>query len=154
MTITKQQSIEQQMREHPYIKPSTTDQMEMVVPGRRALGEDWVKVTLGHDADQVVIDSVPVEAPADRKPVFVVAGADSEYARYILEAQMEKARQRARLPHELSQADKYAALNEAWFNFIEEKLAFLKGKSSFGAGGGIQRQRVVQDPSTRPAHRK
>jgi hypothetical protein len=33
-------------------------------------------------------------------------------------------------------------------------LAWLKGRSSFGAAGAIQRQRVVQSPRSRPTWHK
>lgn len=148
--VKKAESIAEQKAAHPMFEPVVTHDITMVVPGRRALGEDWVKVTIGHDADNIVYDTAPAEAPADRKPIMAVTGPEQEYASYILTAQMEKAKSRAVAPQELTPKERYDAVNEAWHDYMEEKLRHLRGVSTFGAAGGFQRQRVVQNPNTRP----
>ena len=149
-TVTSEESIREQKRLHPYMKPEVTPRVSMIVPGARVYGEDFVKVTIGHDADHIVVDSVPTEAPADRKPIIAVVGPDAEYAQYILEAQMEKARERLVAPQDLTPQERFDAVNAAWHDFVENKLRWLKGQSTFGAGGAAQRQRVVQNPDSRP----
>jgi hypothetical protein len=126
----------------------------MVVPGRRALGEDWVQVTIGHDADNITYDTAPAAAPADRKSIMAISGKDQEAARYIIEAQMEKAVSRATAPQNLTPKERYDAVNEAWHNFAEQKLRALKGVSTFGSAGSTQRSRVTQNPATRPVMHK
>lgn len=152
--IKAAESIAEQKAAHPMFKPEITHDITMVVPGRRALGEDWVKVTIGHDADNIVYDTAPAEAPADRKPIMAVTGREQEYASYILTAQMEKAKSRAVTPQDLTPKERYDAVNAAWQDYLEQKVLALRGVSTFGAAGGFQRQRVAQNPNTRPVHHK
>ena len=152
--IKASESIEEQKAAHPMFKPTVTHDITMVVPGRRALGEDWVQVTIGHDADNIVYDTKPAEAPADRKPIMAVTGKEQEYASYILTAQMEKAKDRAVTPQELTAKERYDAVNAAWHDYLEQKILALRGTSTFGAAGGFQRQRVSQNPNTRPTMHK
>lgn len=152
--LSKEQSLEKQSNQHPYIKPTVADQITMVIPGRRALGEQWVKVTLGHDGEDMVYDRVAADAPADGKPIIALTGEDAEYAKYILQAQMDKAKARAVAPQELTHEERMKAVNEAWQAYMGDKLAWLKGRSTIGAGGLVQRNKVVQNPADKPAFRK
>ena len=152
--ISAADSIAEQKRLHPYMKPEITHEITMLVPGRRALGETWTKVTIGHDAENVTVATEAADAPADGKPIMAVTGADAEYASYILAAQVEKAKARAVAPQALTKQERYDILNEAWHAFLEQKIRHLKGQSTFGAGGATQRQRVVQNPETRPLMHK
>jgi hypothetical protein len=152
--ITAEQSIAEQKQAHPFMRAEVIPDISMIVPGRRALGESWQQVVIGHDADNITVQTTDTEAPADGKPIMAMSGPDAMYAKYILDAQMEKAKSRSVLPSELSRKENYEALNEAFHNLIEEKLAWLKGRSSFGAAGAIQRQRVVQSPRSRPTWHK
>lgn len=153
--ITAAESIADQKRQHPYFKPEVTPEISMIVPGRRALGETWTRVTIGHDADRITVDTAPAEAPADNIPIMAVTGPDAEYAKYILDAQLEKARDRAgQPPRGLTRQEKYDLVNEAWFAFMEQKQLHLMGRSTFGAGINVERQRIVQNPDTRPLMRK
>jgi hypothetical protein len=152
--IKTSESIAEQKAAHPMFTPEITHDITMVVPGRRALGEDWVKVTIGHDADNIVYDTAPAEAPADRKPIMAVTGREQEYASYILTAQMEKAKSRAVTPQDLTPKERYDAVNAAWQDYLEQKVLALRGVSTFGAAGGFQRQRVAQNPNTRPLMHK
>lgn len=144
------QSIAAQKRLHPYLKPKIGHGISMIIPGRRALGESWVRVTLGHDADNMTYDSEPAEAPADGKPIMALTGEDAEIAGYILTAQMEKAKDRAVAPQALTHQERYDAVNAAWHDYVEQKLRMLRGQSAFGPGVTTQRQRVAQNPDTRP----
>ena len=153
-TVPAAVSVAAQKRLHPYLTPEITQEISMIVPGRRALGEDWVRVTVGHDADNITYSTSPAEAPADGKPIMAVTGRDAECAEYILTAQMEKAKARAVAPQELTAQERFEAVNVAWLAFIEDKLRYLRGQSTFGPGGFTQRQRVAQNPATRPAWHK
>lgn len=140
-------------RLHPFIKnvePAAV--ITMIVPGRRALGEHWSLVTIGHDGHDLTVERQAAEAPADLRPIVAVSGPDAEYTRYILEAQVEKAQQRAATVDELSHRERHEAINAAWQAYVEDKLRWLRGQTTIGPGGMQQRQRVYQNPDTRPAH--
>lgn len=138
--LTDDQYAAEQKRLHPFIKPVAPKQMlTLVIPGRRALGEGWSKVVLSKTPEGMTVRRESVETPADGTAIMAMAGADTAYADYIIEAQFEKARKRAVEPSELTPAEKYAAVNEAWMAFVEEKIRRLKRKTSIGAGGTFQR---------------
>lgn len=151
---TEQQAISEQKKLHPLIKPKAmTQEVTMIVPGPRALGIEWERVTLGHDGNNIVERREAAEAPATGQPVMALSGPDAGYAEEIMQALLEKAQEKAKNVDQLSQAEAFAAVNEAWHAHIEQKLRWMKGMSSMGAGGFIQRQRVTQNPGSRPAHR-
>lgn len=146
---TSRQVIEEQLKLHPYIKPKGTEAVStFVMPGRRVEGEDWVKVTIGHDGSEIVMDTEDAERPVGARPVVAFSGADTAYTEHILAAAAEKAQ--GRLIHEMSSEEKFEVANKAWQDYMEQKLRHLKGQSTFGPGGFTQRQRVNQNPDTRP----
>jgi hypothetical protein len=152
--LTERESYLEQRKLHPLIKPVTNHEITMVIPGRRALGETWTRVTIGHDADNITYAAEPADAPADGKTIMAMTGKDAEMASYILTSQMEKAKARAVAPQELTAQERYEMVNEAWQAYVEQKLRALKGQSTFGPGGSTQRQRTHQNPATRPAMHK
>lgn len=127
---------------HPRIKDAgkVTPTFTMITPGRRALGEDWSKVTIGHTADEMTLEIEPTEAPVNRKPIVVAHEGEIEMIDYIIEAQRAKAGERS--TDELTPQERYQAVNEAWQDYMADKLRWLKGTSTIGAAGLIQRQRV------------
>ena len=130
----------EQKRLHPYIKPDAPKQMlSLVTPGRRALGETWSKVVISTTPGGLTMRREDAEAPADGSAIVACAGSDSVYADYIIEAQFAKARERSVQPHELTEQEKFDAINEAWQAFMEQKVRRLRRQSSFGAGGAFQR---------------
>lgn len=130
----------EQKRLHPFIKPDAPKQMlSLITPGRRAYGEQWTKVVLSTTPEGLTMRREDAPAPADGSAIVACAGADTEYANYIIEAQFEKAKARAVQPHELSYEEKYAAVNEAWMAYMEQKIRRLKRQSSIGPGGTFQR---------------
>lgn len=150
---TSEDSYREQKKLHPYLPVTPTEAViTMIVPGRRALGETWSKVTIGHDDRDMVVDREDAEAPVGGRPVVAMSGPDAEYTNEILASLAEKAA--GRQLSEMSYAEKYRIANEAWMNFVEQKLKHLKGQSTFGAGVTVQRQRVVQNPETRPVMHK
>jgi hypothetical protein len=119
--------------------------MHMVVPGRRALGEDWRKVTIGVKDDKVgVTKNEPAEAPADGNPIFVpgLGNISTEMADFILESKRHDAEDRAKKPKR-SQAEVNDEVNRLWHDFVEQKLRHFKGQSTFGPGVHTQRERSV-----------
>lgn len=145
-----EQSYLEQRRMHPYLKPEIAEQVTLIVPGRRALGETWSKVVIGHDGDDITVHREDAQAPADGHSIMVVAGEDSGYTAYILDAAIEKAAERAVAVPELTPQERFEAVNEAWQAFMEDKLRHLRGQTTVGRTGMFQRQRVHQNPDSRP----
>lgn len=152
--VTAEESQREQKRLHPYIKPVQNHEVTMVVPGRRALGESWLRVTLGNDGDNITLSTEATEAPADNKPIMAFTGRDAAVANAIITKQMEMSRGRAVAPQEMTHEERYALVNAAWQDFMEQKIRALRGQSTFGPGGSSQRQRVHQNPSSRPLMHK
>lgn len=133
----------------------------LIVPGRRALGEQWRKVTIGADADRVTVDSQPHEAPADGKPIMVMGSGDEGYIQDVVETQMGKALGRLLQEkddlcttrpcnHDGPGCGRWQYINQLWHDYIEQKLRWLRGQTTIGPGGVQQRQTVAQNPVTRP----
>lgn len=123
--------------------------VSMINPGRRALGESWSKVDISWDSDaqEYVVKREDVEAPADNRPIFVPAlgNASPEMVNYILGYQMKEAeyRERALAPtREQQRKENYERVNRMWHDYIEQKLAWLKGQSTIGPGGFNQREKA------------
>jgi hypothetical protein len=152
--VTVEESRREQKRLHPYIKPVSNHAISMIVPGRRALGESWLRVTLGNDGDNITYSTEPTEAPADNKPIVAITGVNAEVAQAIITKQLEMAHGRAVAPQEMTHEERYALVNAAWHDWIEQKIRALRGVSTFGPGGANQRQRVYQNPSSRPLMHK
>lgn len=130
--------------DHPRIKDhaKVTPVYTMITPGRRALGEDWSKVTIGHTDDQMTLEVEPTEAPASNRPIVVAHEGEMEMIDYILTAAREKAAQQAGLPELMTKEEKFKLVNEAWQDYIGNKLRWMQGVSTIGAGGLVQRERT------------
>lgn len=113
----------------------------IVVPGRRALGEQWTRLDISHDKDQVyVTNEGSAETPPDGK-VQVVASEDAEYTNYILSALPEKIGERMSNPQEMSIEERTKLINDLWQDYWEQKLKEGRAASQFGPGGATLRQR-------------
>jgi len=118
----------------------------IIVPGRRSLGEQWTRLNISHDADQIyVTNEGAAEAPESGR-ITAVAAHEVEYTNYVLEAMQEKALEARRNPQGMSEEEKTKLLNELWMGYIEQRLKLLKGQSQFGPSGMTQRQRVNPAP--------
>ncbi len=117
--------------------------MTMLVPGRRALSEPWQKINVRPDPESggYALDKEPTEAPADGNPIFVpgLGNLSVEMADFILESKRHEAMDRATRPRQGQSADE---LNRLWHDYVEQKLRWFKGQSTFGPGGSIQRERI------------
>lgn len=139
-----------------HVPTKLTPVMTVVVPGRRALGETYTKIEIGHANDRIVAHASPAETPASGQPLMIMHGADEKYADYLLEAMTEK--QRAEFAvgslswreKEQIKAEAWERLQRDWFDHMENKVRHLKGVTQIGAGGMHQRQKVHQNPATRP----
>lgn len=125
----------------------------MIVPGRRALGEEWSYVTIGATPDGIVVNRSDIrehgiEAPPTGKPIVAIGAREQVYAEYIIAAMQARAQERALNPQHMSQAERMQIVNEAWHNYVEQKLRMYQGKSQFGPSGFTQRQKVHRDPNS------
>lgn len=116
--------------------------MHMIVRGRRALGEEWRKVTIAHDDDRVFVsENEATEKPVDDNPIFVPAmgNVSIEMADYILEYQRKEAEVRAKrgLPDWLPTE---AEINRMWQDYAEQRLRLFRGQTTIGPGGMSQRE--------------
>lgn len=128
-------------------KPKRTNPIvTMVMPGRRALGETWSKVTIAVDEDTDAITATREDhaAPADGKPIFVptLGNCPPEYADYMVGLQMKEAEYRKAHPQGMPKEERARLVNEAWQAFCEQKLRWFRGQSQVGPGGMSQRERV------------
>lgn len=124
--------------------------LSTVMPGRRALGEDWNRVDVywsdeKRDWEYVI---TPTERPADDKAITVVSGmtGDMEMVDFILERHVAESEERKKRgqAEQMSPQEWYAFWNKQWHDWVEFKRRNLAGQSSFGAGGNYQREKVYQ----------
>lgn len=126
-------------------EPSYKDPiMHMVVPGRRALGEEWRKVTIGIKDDKVdVVRNEATPAPVDGSPIFIPAlgNISLEMADYMLEYRRKENEDRAAkgLTPRCSVTDD--DINKMFHDWMEIKLRHFRGKTVSGPGGTVQRER-------------
>lgn len=133
-----------------HIPSNYTPQMTVVIPGRRALGESWTQVEIGVRNDQVVAEARAVEAPPSQQPFAVLHGEDAKYAEDLL-AMMNDEQRASLAGGTLTDEDRQQIMRD-WMQHIENKLKWLKGQTQIGASGRMtQRQKVHQNPTTRPA---
>mgnify|MGYP001559387592 CR=1 FL=1 len=118
--------------------------MHMVVPGRRALGEDWSKVTIyatpeGH----YEVEREDTTAPADNAAIYVPAmgNLSIEAADYILER--KKKDQEYRKSHNLPirRGVSHKEINQLWQDWMELKKKRFKGQTQSGPAQTFQRER-------------
>ena len=119
--------------------------MHAILPGRRALGETWNKVTVRPDAsgNKLEVIVAPTLAPPEMLPIIVVAGGqmEIEQAEYALEWTRQKESENSGKPkNDLTPAEFYKQLNEMWQDYLRLKIAWLQGQTTIGPGGMHQRQ--------------
>ena len=117
--------------------------MHMVVPGRRAFGEEWRKVTVAVENDKITVtDNEATEAPPSNQPIFVpgLGNLSMEMADYILEQARHEQKYDVAKPKP-SQEEVHKEINRMWLDWIEQKLRWFKGQTVSGPGGWTQRER-------------
>ena len=118
--------------------------MTMIVPGRRAMGEDWSKVVIRPDPDTgtYLVEREATPAPADRSPIFVpgLGNISTEMADFILERSRDESSARAKRPRQ-SAAEVKAEINRVWQDYCEQKLRGFQGRTTVGPAGMHQRER-------------
>lgn len=114
----------------------------MIVPGRRALGEDWSEVHIIPDSDtgEYRVERKDAPAPEDRTAIFVpgLGNMSMEVVDYALGWQREKAKARAKQPKRNIANE----VNNMWQDYMQEKLQWFRGRSVSGPGGWTQREKV------------
>jgi hypothetical protein len=120
----------------------------LITPGRRALGEQWSKVSVTWSPDDraYVLEREDAEAPADGRAIAIpsLGNASPEMINYILGYQMKEAeyRERAEAPtREQRRKETWERVNRMWQDYMEDKLRWLKGQTTIGAGGFNQREK-------------
>lgn len=119
--------------------------MTMIVPGQRAKGESWLKVTVTPNPDTGKYDVKREEtsAPACNTAIFVPAlgNLSWEAVDYILEYKRKDQEYRKAHKLPLRQNWSYEDINKMFHDWIEFKKRHLEGKTVSGPGGWTQRER-------------
>lgn len=120
----------------------------LITPGRRALGESWSKVSVSWSPDEraYLLEREDHEAPADGRPIVVpsLGNASPDMINYILGYQMKEAEYREaeqQKSREQRRRETFEKVNRMWQDYMEDKLRWLKGQTTIGAGGFNQRER-------------
>ena len=126
-------------------EPESKPIAKMIIPGRRALGEQWQEVTIGVKDDVIqVTENKPAEAPPNATPIFTfgMTQLSPDAMNFILEGaiqQQEYARRKPKKP-KVTDAEIEEMVNRMWIDFCEQKLKWFKGQTTLGAGGFFQRE--------------
>lgn len=118
--------------------------MSMIVPGRRALGEQWSKVSVLPNADGTfTVEREETPAPADNTAIFVpsLGNLSFEAVDFILEYKKkdQEYRKSHNLPVKWGWSEK--EITEMFHDFCRQKLKHWKGQTVSGPGGWTQREK-------------
>lgn len=134
-----------QVKEEETLNPIVT----MVTPGRRALGESWSKVSIAWSSEDraYVLRREDAPAPADNLPIFVpsLGNLSMEAVDFIIQSQQKEAEYRERSKSKTraqQQKETYERINRMWQDYAEQKLRWLRGQTTLGAGGFNQREKA------------
>lgn len=126
--------------------PQAPPIMTAILPGRRALGETWSKVSVRWEPDEraYVLTREDAPAPADNQPIFVPAlgNLSMEAVDFIVQEQQELAKHRATtkaLSREQQEKERWQQINRMWQDFAEQKLKHFRHQTQVGPGGWTQR---------------
>jgi len=131
---------------HVIIKePETKPIAKMVIPGRRALGEQWQEVTVGVKDDVIqVTENVPTEAPPNNTPIFTFGmnTLSTEAHNFLLEGarQVQEYAKRKPKRRPVTDAEIEKMVNKIWLDWCELKAKTLAGKTHSGPGLFNQRE--------------
>lgn len=117
---------------------------KMVIPGRRALGEQWQEVTIAVKDDKIqVVENVPTAAPPNNTAIFTfgMTQVSNEQMDFILKGARKAQEYEAKSPKRRPPTDYEIEqmVNKMWHEYCEQKLKWFKGQTTIGAGGFYQR---------------
>lgn len=119
--------------------------MHMLVPGRRALGESWSKVSIyaDHATGEYVTEREDAAAPAEECAIFVPAmGNESiEAADYLLEYKKKDQEYRKAHGRPIKKSWSYEEINKLWQDWMELKIKRFKGQTQSGPTATFQREK-------------
>lgn len=124
--------------------------IKMIVPGRRALGEDWSEVTLRPDpTGDFILETKPAEVkPVMNTPIIIPAMSNlsEDEVNFILEGALKAQEYESRHPRRrpVTDAEIHKMVQELWNNYFAEKVAVLKGVSQMGPSGNTQRMKPAR----------
>ena len=116
--------------------------MTMIIPGRRALGENWSKVNITIDENgHYGVEREDTPAPATNVPIFVpgMGNISAEMADYILEWHRKEAEYKAKNPSRPRAETQTEQINRMWFDYLEWKKKMLRHQTFSGPAGWAQR---------------
>lgn len=120
--------------------------MTMIVQGRRALGEDWNKVTVTPNVEtgQYDIEREPTAAPPDNTAIFVPAlgNLSIEAADYILEYKRKDQEYRRSNNLPVKRGWSEAEITRMFHEWLEFKKKMFKGQTQSGPKQTFQREKV------------
>ena len=123
--------------------------MTMITPGRRALGEQWSKVTVvaNPDTDRIEVEKEETPAPADNTAIFVPAlgNLSIEAADYILEYKRKDQEYRKAHNLPIKRGWTQTEITELFQEWMRIKIKWFKGQSVSGPGGWTQREKVSRE---------
>lgn len=131
---------------HVIIKePDAKPIAKMIVPGRRALGEQWQEVTIAVKDDKIqVTENVPTAAPPDNTPIFTfgMGQLSPEEMNFILEGAQKAQEYTKQHPKRrpVTDAEIEQMVNKLWQDWMEAKQKLLAGKTFSGPGLFNQRE--------------
>src|SRR3990172_7398499 len=119
--------------------------MSMIVPGRRALGEDWRKISVFPEEDgSYSLENEATTAPADNTPIFVPALGNLSYEAvdYILEYKRKDQEYRKMRGLPVKRGWNYQEINQIFYDWMEFKLKAASGQTVSGPALTVQREKV------------
>lgn len=119
--------------------------MSMIVPGRRALGEDWSKVSVYANADTggYDVEREDTPAPAENVAIFVPGMGNLSYEAvdYLLEYKRKDQEYRKSHNLPIKRGFSYEEINKLFHDWIELKIKRFKGQTHSGPTATYQREK-------------
>ena len=133
-------------RHDPHVKwtkKAPVPVVQVIMPGRRSLGETWSKVTIGIDeeTDSYVTTREDTAAPPAERPIIVPAlgNLSVDMTNYLLEAARHNQRP---LTQTETPAERWNRINKLWQDYAEQRLRHFKGQTTIGPAGMHQREGI------------
>ena len=118
--------------------------MHMVIPGRRALGEDWSKVSIyANENGGYDVEREDATAPAENVAIFVPGMGNMSYEAvdYLLEYKKKDQEYRKAHNQPIKRGWTYDEINKLFHDWIELKLKRFKGQTHSGPTATYQREK-------------